>query len=235
MTKAAKPMTTDKAKSVQPKRIASHKVFWGVVRGLETHTFVPGQRLIESELSERFGVGRNSVREAMQRLAAEGVVDLSANKGASIRILTLSEIFDLLDIAERLFSLLTRTAVRSSANVMYQEELKLILQELEIADEQRDVEAFAVARRSFYRTLLNMGGNVDLERMFTTIHIPLVYAQQHIPSLQKIRLADYRRIFNAIFENDPELADQAGALHVRNVRLAVQNSANGHSSWLKVT
>lgn len=215
------------------KKIASHTVFWGIVRGLETQTYVPGQRLIEAELSERFGVGRNSVREAMQRLAAEGVVDLSANKGATIRTLSLNEIYDLLDIAERLFSLLTRNAVRSSASVIYENELKQLLIELVSADEQRDVQAFAVARRSFYRTLLNMGGNVDLKRMFTTIHIPLVYAQQNIPLLQKIRLADYRRILEAIFENDPDLAEQAGALHVRNVRKAVQDNAYKNPSWLK--
>lgn len=222
-----------KANLHKPKQTASQTVFWGIVRGLETHAFVPGQRLIESELGERFGVGRNSVREAMQRLAAEGVVDLSANKGASIRILTLGEIYDLLDIAERLFSLLTRNAVRTSGNVIYQAELKRILEELETADEKRDVAAFASARRNFYRTLLNMGGNVDLKRMFTTIHIPLVYAQQHIPLLQKIRLKDYRRIFDAIFQHDPDLADEAGALHVRNVRVAVQNSAKENSGWIK--
>lgn len=230
MTKVAK---TSKTHTHKPKQIASQTVFWGIVRGLETHAFVPGQRLIESELGERFGVGRNSVREAMQRLAAEGVVDLSANKGASIRVLTLGEIYDLLDIAERLFSLLTRNAVRSSGNVIYQEELKRILEELETADDNRDVSAFASARRNFYRILLNMGGNVDLKRMFTTIHIPLVYAQQHIPSLQTIRLADYRRIFDAIFQHDPELADQAGALHVHNVRMAVQKSAKENSGWIK--
>lgn len=215
------------------KQTASHTVFWGIVRGLETQTYVPGQRLIEGELSEKFGVGRNSVREAMQRLAAEGVVDLHANKGATIRSLNINEIYDLLDIAERLFSLLTRNAVRSSASVIYENELKQLLIELIKADEQRDIQAFAQARRSFYRTLLNMGGNVGLKRMFTTIHMPLVYAQQNIPSLQKIRLADYRRILEAIFANDPDLAEQAGALHVRNVRKAVQDNVNKNSTWLK--
>jgi DNA-binding GntR family transcriptional regulator len=54
---------------------ASDAIFYGVVHGLEAQRFVPGQRLVESDLASQFGVGRNSVREAIQRLAADGIVD----------------------------------------------------------------------------------------------------------------------------------------------------------------
>jgi DNA-binding GntR family transcriptional regulator len=54
-------------------RSASDSVFFGIMNGLELGTFVPGQRLVETDLVEQFGVGRNSVREALQRLAAEAL------------------------------------------------------------------------------------------------------------------------------------------------------------------
>jgi DNA-binding GntR family transcriptional regulator len=44
---------------------------------LEDSSMVPDQRLVETELAARFGVGRNAVREAMQRLAVRSVIDLS--------------------------------------------------------------------------------------------------------------------------------------------------------------
>ncbi len=233
--------TTPLAASVRPASIkkapqrartgrlsASDIVFRGVVRGLESRQFVPGQRLVEADLMAHFEVGRNSVREAMQRLAAEGLVDLSRHKGAAIRVMTHEEVLDLLDIVERILGLLTRKAVRSAGDEQYVRELKAAMQALLTADEQRDDAKFASARRYFYRTLLEMGGSCDLKRLFTTIHIPIIYAQQRVPALQKIRMADYTAIVEAVLSGDEDAADRAGAKHVRNVRdalLAKDNAA----------
>lgn len=157
----------------------------------------------------------------MQRLAAEGLVDLSPHKGATIRVLSLQEALDLLDIVERIFGLLTRTAARGHTNAAHVEDLKQAVHDLQIADEQRSAAAFSTARRFFYRTLLNMGGNRDLRRLFTTLHIPVIYAQQRVPALQNIRLRDYKHIAAAVLTGDADAAEAAGAKHVQNVRNAV--------------
>lgn len=204
-----------------PPQSASEVVFWGIVRGVEEQQFVPGQRLIEHDLAARFHVGRNAVREAMQRLAAEGLVNLSRHKGATIRVLSLQEALDLLDIVERIFGLLTRTAARGSTDPQHTTALEQAMDALQAADDQRDAYAFSRARRFFYRTLLNMGGNQDLKRLFTTLHIPIIYAQQRVPALQNIRLRDYRQIAAAVLAGDADAADQAGAGHVQNVRQAL--------------
>lgn len=202
---------------------ASDKVFWGIVRGLETQQFVPGQRLVEADLAARFHVGRNVVREALQRLAGEGLVEASRHKSVSVRVLSRRDAFDLLDIAERIFGLLTRNATRAYQDPRYEQELSAIMEGLRKADEQRDSKAFALARRSFHRTLLNMAASRDLSRLFTSIHLPILYAQQQIPTLQQIRLVDYQRIINAVLSGDADAADEAGQQHVRNVREALQD------------
>src|SRR5687767_10505004 len=91
---------------------ASDTVFFGIVNALETQALVPGQRLVEVDLAAQFQVGRNSVREALHRLAAEGIVELFRHRGATIRLLTLKETMDVLDVAERMSGLLARTAAR---------------------------------------------------------------------------------------------------------------------------
>ncbi|HLR16505.1 MAG TPA: GntR family transcriptional regulator [Alcanivoracaceae bacterium] len=219
MNKPAKQLLM---KSEKPrKRKASDVVFWGVVQGLEEHTFVPGQRLVEPDLMARFEVGRNSVREAIQRLAAEGIVDLSPHKGASIRVLSLQEALDLLDIVERILGLLCRTAARGNSDAVRKEALEQALQKLALADETRDAMLFSTARGDFYRALFEMSGNRDLRRLSNTIHIPMVYVQRQIPTLQEIRLLDYKNISEAVMSKNEEAADEAGAQHVRNVRLAL--------------
>src|ERR1700752_2341121 len=44
----------------------------------------PGERLVEERLAEGLGVSRNPVREAIRALASEGLVEVTARRGASV-------------------------------------------------------------------------------------------------------------------------------------------------------
>jgi len=59
-----------------------------IVSGIRLGRFVPGQKLVEADLTESIGVSRGPVREALKRLAAEGIVSLTRHRGAYIRVLT---------------------------------------------------------------------------------------------------------------------------------------------------
>ena len=63
-------------------------VFEGIVRGLYEGRYVAGQRLVEADIVQTFGVSCGSVREALNRLAAEGTVVLEPHRGARIRLRT---------------------------------------------------------------------------------------------------------------------------------------------------
>jgi len=201
---------------------ASDAVFFGIVHGLERRVFVPGQRLVEADLAARFDVGRNSVREALQRLAAEGVVEILRHKGAAIRALTVQETMDVLEVAERMTGLLARSAARGVAAGRGPQALARALQQLRSADSAQDPDAFARARRSFWRALLELAANRELRRLFPSIHMPIVYAQHPIAALQKLRLRDYEAIGQAVAQRREELADARGMEHVRNVRREIQ-------------
>lgn len=197
---------------------ASDAVFFGIMNGLESQRFVPGQRLVEADLAAQFGVGRNSVREALQRLAAEGIVELLRHRGAAIRSLSLQETMDVLDVAERMNGLLARSAARAVAAGQPGLSVTRALQQLGAADRAQDADAFARARRGFYRALLDTGASRELRRLFPSIHMPIVYAQQRLASLQKLRLRDYRAIGQAVAQGEEDAADEAGMAHVRHVR-----------------
>lgn len=201
-----------------PAESASDAVFFGIMSGLEAQRFVPGQRLVEADLAAQFGVGRNSVREALQRLAAEGIVELLRHRGAAIRSLSLQETLDVLDVAERMTGLLARSAARAVAAGQPALAVTRALQQLRAADRAQDGEAFARARRAFYRALLEAGGSRELRRLFPSIHMPIVHAQQRLGSLQKLRLRDYRAIGQAVAQGEEDAADEAGMAHVRHVR-----------------
>jgi DNA-binding GntR family transcriptional regulator len=60
-----------------------------------TRRLVPGERLTQSRLAEKLGVSRTPVREALQKLASEGLVTFSPYKGASVAELSASELDDI--------------------------------------------------------------------------------------------------------------------------------------------
>ncbi len=200
---------------------ASDTVYFGIVNGLDTHHVVPGQRLVEGDLAAQFGVGRNSVREALQRLAAEGVIEIVRHKGAVVCSLSVRETLDVLDVAERLTGLLARTAARAVAAGGATQALENALERLDKAGHAAAPEDFTRARRHFYRVLLDLGASRELRRMFRAIHMPIVHAQHRLSSLQQLRLRDYRDIGQAVLAGNEKLADAAGIGHVRKVRAAI--------------
>ena len=52
----------------------------------------PGARMLEVELAEKLGVSRTPVREALVRLAQEGLAELLPGRGARVRVLSPAEV-----------------------------------------------------------------------------------------------------------------------------------------------
>lgn len=57
-----------------------------------------GERLVERDLAERFGISRIPMREAIQRLEREGLLDIFRNRGAVVRMLSASDVHEIYDL-----------------------------------------------------------------------------------------------------------------------------------------
>ncbi|MEJ2458096.1 MAG: GntR family transcriptional regulator [Novosphingobium sp.] len=199
---------------------SARKVYLGILSDLERGRMVPGQRLVETELAQRFEVGRNAVREAIQHLAGRGVVDLSPNRSPVIRRLDSAEVFEVIDVAEVMTRLVARAAALrfGSAHVA---PLAGAMDELAAAAETGEPAQFSRARRRFYRILLLIGGNRELQRLFPAIGTHIIHAQYPSPRMQGIRLADYQQMAGAIMAGDAKAAEVAATAHVDHVRAVI--------------
>ena len=74
---------------------------------------VPGQRLVANDLTGQLGVGRGSVREAFQRLASDGLVEIIPNRGAIVRRLSRDQVRELFQIRVNLEGLAARLAAEN--------------------------------------------------------------------------------------------------------------------------
>ena len=74
---------------------------------------LPGQKLHHQELSERLGVSRTPVREALTRLVQEGYVSLLPNRGFTCKEIRLQEAVELYELREALEAFAVQKAVEN--------------------------------------------------------------------------------------------------------------------------
>lgn len=111
----------------------------------------PGQRLVESMLTERLGVSRPPVREALKDLQHEGLVAALPRGGVAVRELTHHDVFEIVTLRDELERLAVRLGVpvRDPARL---EALRARLADLESAEQVPDAEGgtdLALVRRGF--------------------------------------------------------------------------------------
>jgi DNA-binding GntR family transcriptional regulator len=93
----------------------------------------PGQPLLNAELALRFGVSATPIREALQRLAAEGLVDAQPQHRATVSRLDFKELHELYDLRLKLEPEVVRRSVEH-ADAVFRHELERIYRELVTAD-----------------------------------------------------------------------------------------------------
>jgi DNA-binding GntR family transcriptional regulator len=224
MTKLVNPQATKNLRSDKgDTRSASaiRTVIEGVIELLESGRLAPGQRLVEAELCVRFGIGRNSVREGLQRLAAEGIVELQRNRGARVREVTLEDAVQTLEVTELLTGLAARAAARAIASDEDGKSMGAALQLLDHASKEGDLRSFVRARREFFASLMNLSHNRELQRILATVHVHVLRAQFHLTDIQRQLQADYYAIGRAVLAGEPAQAEHIARRHVRRLRAAM--------------
>jgi DNA-binding GntR family transcriptional regulator len=184
-----------------------------ILHGLAEGRYVPGQRLAEPDLMRRYGVARSTVREALRRLAAEGVAVIAPHRRARLRLLTRREAADLLRVLERLLGL----AARQAAEAVAAGADPTAFAEAAAAFVARDGDA--AARGRYYRALTRLAGNRDLSRLLASMQVHLIRAQLRLARPRG--LADHRALAAAVVAGAPDRAEAAAARHVRRLIAAL--------------
>ena len=170
-----------------------------------------GEYLREGPLAERLGVSRTPVREALARLASEGLVEAH---GRSFTVPSLTE-EDLEDIYE-LRVLLEAEAVRQAATREDAEqglaEVRRALEQTEAAHERGDAEGFITANSRFRAAWLGMVRNRRLARSVEIYadHVrALAFLTLGDPQRQKVVIRGMKDILRAIERRDEQEAAEA--------------------------
>ena len=104
-----------------------------IIRG----DYAPRQRLVESELCEDFNTSRFIVRNALQELSADGLVEFQRNRGARVREISLTEAIEITQVRRLLEGYEAAQAARRVTNEQ-KRTLRKIVKDMRAAVEVAD-------------------------------------------------------------------------------------------------
>jgi DNA-binding GntR family transcriptional regulator len=177
----------------------------------------PGTELSEVALSRDLDISRGPIREAMGRLAAEGLITMRPRRRAEVRSLTTQELIDAYQVREALEVMAVRLAIPriSEADLARLEDL--IDQMAGHADRQAVADYFA-ANVAFHETLCELSGNTKLREVHHRLEGEIGRFQARTLALRGSldgSLTEHRAIVAAIRLRDADKAAELTAAHIR--------------------
>jgi DNA-binding GntR family transcriptional regulator len=189
----------------------------------------PGAVLGEVALAESLGVSRGPVREALGRLAAEGLVTVRPRRGAVVSALSASEFLEAYQVREALETLAARLAVPRFTDEEI-ERLQALAEEQARHAALGNVEAFFHANAAFHELIVAASGNRTLEEMHRQLVGHMGRYRMRSVALRgtlKRSVGEHRAILRAIKARDAEKAAQLLGEHIHVPQRRLESAPEG--------
>ena len=179
---------------------------------------VPGQRLVEVDIIRQTGGSRFKVREALQRLSAEGLVDVEEYRGASVRNATMDEVRQLYQARGAMEGICAADFTRL-ASPKQKAELADIAEQMESCVAGPSPEHFAGLNARWHTLIMDGAGDhvikAIVQRLNTPIH-HLVFETFYRGERLRAAVQDHRLVVDAVMAGNAEAAERAMRAHVIN-------------------
>lgn len=177
-----------------------------------------GERLVEARLTERLGVSRPPLREALQALLHEGLVVARPPRGLIVRPLTRHDVYEIVTLREDLEALAVRLAVPvRSPDAL--EPCRVALRDFEEAGRSGDEGVFTQRKFDFHLSIVALAGHSRLTEAYRALSLQM----QLCMALNRTALRDresllenverHRELLEIIEAGDPDAAQRALAEH----------------------
>ncbi|MBV1864677.1 MAG: GntR family transcriptional regulator [Rhodobacteraceae bacterium] len=198
-----------------------------ILNAIDEGVYGPGDRLVESDLADRFGVSRTPVREALQRLETEAML---SRDGRSLIVASLehNQIAEFYEVRSQLEGLAAALAAKHASDEEIRVLFGMIEADRKIVNEPR---LLSRANRRFHTQIHLASRNRYLVRQLEMVHrsmallteTSLAAAGRGMQSLD-----EHQAIVEAISKRQPEEADAAVRHHLSlafETRLRIDASA----------
>ncbi len=181
--------------------------------------FLPGERLIESDLAKELSVSRSTLREAFRHLADEGLIVIRPRKGA--HVVNLRE-EDIREIYEMRFALETLATRKLCQRITKKQEnlMRDLIESMRDADNEEEHVVLHDLDMQFHEAICRFSGNTRLWHAWSKIDGPLRHYFFFVALGQELEPYEFAKrhevILDAIIAGDAELAHSLMEDHLYN-------------------
>jgi DNA-binding GntR family transcriptional regulator len=179
----------------------------------------PNERLVEADLMRTYDATRTSVREALLRLAHEGLVEHERNRGAKVRLVGEQEAVEILEARAVLEGLVARKAAEKATSADVDELRHLVdqMRELHAASDLIGMSEFNV---HIHAAIQRIADHPTAERLVSALNSQVVRFQYRtilLPGRPDRSLEEHSAIVEAIAVGDGDLAEATMRTHLSHV------------------
>jgi DNA-binding GntR family transcriptional regulator len=156
-----------------PRVLLSDQAYELVRRWILDGTLEPGDRIVESEIARRLGVSQAPVREAVKRLAHEGLITSLPRRGSYVSQISTEDADDAREVRAMLEEAAAREAV-THFDPPARQRLEGFVEDMRRAADAEDLAAFRAADMGFHRTVVDLSGNVYLPKLWDVMESRLL-------------------------------------------------------------
>lgn len=190
-------------------------------------TLQPGSALDEVKLSERFGMSRTPVREALLRLSADGLVTTLPNRSTIVSTIDFASLPTYFDALTLMYRVTTRCAA-ARRNDAAMADIRLHQASFARAVEARDAYAMIEANRDFHVAIAERAGNTYYTAFFARLldegrRILRLYYSTFDDRLPRQYVDEHEEMISAIEAGDIEKADALSMEHAAQIVRQIQD------------
>jgi DNA-binding GntR family transcriptional regulator len=177
-----------------------------------------GSRLGEAELAEALGLSRTPVREALQRLGADGLVEVLPHRGARVVQWTRRDLDEIFDLRALLEPYAAARAARLAPEPDVLADLGAQCEAMERAAADGDLTRVAQLNALFHAALIEASRNRRLPAMLTSVmHAPLIVGtfRRYDAGVMARSINHHRERVAALAARDPDWAESVMRAHIR--------------------
>jgi DNA-binding GntR family transcriptional regulator len=194
----------------------SEQVYDYLRRGIVTGQFLPGQRLNLDELEAQLKISKMPIKEAIGRLAAEGLLDIQARRGTYIGRVEARDLAETFEVRRALEMLAGELAAQRVTKAEITRLRGLIAQ----MEASQDVGEHLDLNFQFHGLIVELSDNRKLIEMYHRLRVPIQVAGIHYRSedwVQRVaqEQKEHRAIVRALEQKDAEAVSRAISQHIK--------------------
>lgn len=196
------------------------RIYEAIRDGITYGEMLPGERLTEKELSERFQASRSTIRECLRQLESEGLLTFENHKGFRVSKLSTRQVEEIYDLRWLLESYATRLTAEKATPAQVAQ-LKKLQESCRKAAHKGDLKAWLKYNNAFHLFFYENCGNDNLKLLLDTLKRRIYryhYIIIQIPGHFENYLAQHQKIIEACRRNDGRAAEKYMKAHLGGIK-----------------